>query len=789
MVIGALHRKLFRDIWKVKMQGLAIALVVASGIALYVGMAATARSLTLSKQQFYDSNRFTHVWSRLSRAPESVVTKLSAIPGVAAVEGRLVVQGVLDLSGVDEPANGLFISIPETNGQRLNDLYLRRGRNIEKTNADEVLVNESFAEKNSLKPGDSVRTVIAGQALTLHIVGVALSPEFLMPVPPGGLVPDERRFGVFWLAHDRLATLLDMHNAINDVAIRLTDSSAGPAVIAEVDRVLDVYGGEGAFGRTSQPSDVMLEDHITPLAALAAIVPAIFLGVAVFLVNVVLSRLVATERPQIGMMKAFGYSNSRLAAHYLLLALSIVTVGIALGLPVGVWLGHAMSRWFATFFRFPVLVFRIEAPIVFLGTGVMLTTAAAGSLWTLRKVVGMPPVVAMTAPAPVYVPTVFERISILKNLWSPVTRMILRSVTRHPARALLTAGGLSAAISIVVLGGFLSDAVERIIDVRFQVQQHQDLTVVLTHPRSLETWREFNSLPGVRKAEPFRSVAARIREAGEVRDVRLIGLEPSSQLRRVVDSNYHETTVPPNGLLVNTWLATQLGLRRGQQVTLEIRQHQRRLVTARIVGLVDEPVGTDLYMDLRELGLLLEEPNTFSAVDLLVDPTDELALYAALKRAPQALGVESRKIALTNFRAMPDQSIGFIRKIETIFAVIIAFGVVYNTARIAVAERSYELATLRVLGFTRSEISAVLLGEVGVLAAPAVPLGCLIGYGLSVYVGSSVSTALLRMPVVVNSSTYAFAVLVFVVSALGSALIVRRRLDHLDLVEVLKVRE
>ena len=788
-MIGALNRKLFRDLGQMKAQALAIALVVASGIALFVGTAATSRALTLSKQRYYEDNRFTHVWSRLSRAPDTIVTRLAAIPDVTAVEGRLVAQGVLDLPHVAEPATGLFISIPTTAGHNLNDLYIRRGRHVEKGNPDEVLVNESFAEKNGLGPGDVLRAVIAGHQVVLQIVGVALSPEFLMPVPPGGLVPDERRFGVFWLAHDRLADLLDLRGAVNEVAIRLSDAKAEAGVIAAVDRELESYGGEGAFGRTSQPSDVMLEDHITPLAALAAVVPAIFLGVAVFLVNVVLSRLVATERSQIGMMKAFGYSNARLSGHYLLLVLTIIAIGIVFGIPIGVWLGRQMSTWFATFFRFPVLVFRVELPIVFTGAAVMLGTSALGALWTLRNVIAMPPVVAMSPAAPTYRPTIIDRLGTKTHMLTPAMRMIVRSVTRHPARAVLTAGGLSAAISIVVLGGFLSDAIERIIDVRFQSQERQDLSVVLVHPRSLEKWRDFETLPGVRRAEPYRAVSARIRAAGQVKDVRLLGLEPSSQLRRIVDTNYQTTSVSPEGVLVNAWLARQLGLRRGQEVTIEIRERQRRLVTTRIVGVVDEPVGTDMYMDLQALGRLLGEPNTFSAVDLLVDPAHQLELFSELKRAPQALGVESRKIALTNFRAMPDQSIGFIRRIETIFAVIIAFGVVYNTARIAVAERARELATLRVLGFTRAEISAVLLGEVGVLAAPAIPLGCALGYGLSVLVASAVSTALLRMPVVVTPPTYAFAILVFAIAGLGSALVVRRRLDHLDLVEVLKVRE
>jgi len=785
----ALDRKLVRDLGRMKTQAIAIALVVASGTALFIGMATTSRALTLSEQRYYEDHRFAHVWSQLARAPESVVDRVGAIPGVAAVEGRLVAQGILDLPHVEEPVAGLFIAIPSTQGHALNDVYIRRGRHVEANGADEALVSESFADRNGLEPGDVIGAVIAGHQVTVRIVGVALSPEFIMQIQPGGLIPDDRRFGVLWMSRDRLERLLDLRGAVNDIALRLSAGASEADVIRAVDRTLDPYGGQGAFGRTSQPSHVMLEAHIEPVAAMAAVVPAIFLAVAVFLVNVVLSRLVATDRTQIGMLKAFGYGNARLTRHYLVLALSIVGGGLVLGLPGGVWLGRAMSEWFATFFRFPVLVFQVEPHIVIIAAVAMFGSSALGALGTLRTVVTMAPTVAMAPPAPTYRPMLLDRIGAITRLRAPITRMILRSITRRPVRALFTAGGMSLAIAIVVLGTFTGDAMERVLDVRYQVEERQDLSVVLRHARSLGRWTGLEQLPGVRVAEPYRAVPARLVVAGHVQDLTLIGLEPSSRLRRVVDANYQRTLVPPEGVLMSTWLATNAGVRRGDHVALEIREGRRRVVTTRVVGLVDESLGTYMYMDLRALGRLLDEPNTFSAVNLLVDPAHERDLYAVLKRAPQVLGIEFRQGSIDNTRAMSDESIAFMRQIEILFAIIIAFGVVYNTARIAVAERAYELATLRVLGFTRREISSILFGEIGMLAAPAIPLGCALGYGLAVWLGGAISTELFRLPVVVEPRTYAAAISVFAAAALASALVVRRRLDRLDLIAVLKARE
>ena len=594
----ALDRKLLRDLHRLRAQAIAIGLVVASGITLFVGTATTSRALRLSELRYYDEQRFAQVWSRLARAPERVVDELAAIPGVSKVDGRLVAQGILDLPGIDEPASGLFIAIPPTPGHSVNDVYIRQGRHIEPT-GDEVLVNEPFAERSGLNPGDAVNAVVAGRRVRLHVVGVALSPEFLMQIAPGGLIPDDRRFGVFWLSRDRLSELLDLRHAVNDVALRLAPDANESRVIAAVDRVLEPYGGQGAYGRSTQPSHVMLEAHIVPVAALAVVVPSIFLAVAVFLVNMVLSRLVATDRIQIGMLKAFGYSNGRLARHYLWLVAVIVAGGILAGLPFGIWLGHGMSRWFATFFRFPALVFRVEPGIVAAGAAAMLGSSMLGTVATLRSIVRLPPIVAMTPPVPIYRPTLLDRLTTMLHAFSSPLRMIVRSVTRHPLRAILTTAGMSLAVAIVIFGGFTADAMARVVDVRFQREERQDLAVVLTELRSLGASADVAALPGVRVAEPFRAVAARLRIAGDVQDVTLIGLEPSARLRHIVDMQYRTLTVPRDGLIVSAWLARRSRARLGAPVALEIREGRRRLVTSRVVAFVDEPLGTNIYMDLR----------------------------------------------------------------------------------------------------------------------------------------------------------------------------------------------
>jgi putative ABC transport system permease protein len=785
--VRALDVKLFRDLARMKAQAIAIALVVASGVALFVAALTTYRSLRVSEHHYYASQRFADVWSSLARAPRPVARDLAAIPGVAAVDARVIAPAILDVRGLDEPASAVIVGVP-TRGDHLDDLYLRRGRHVEPARADEVVINEQFADRNRLGPGDTLTAVIAGRRLALHVVGVALSPEYVMAIPPGGMTSDDRRFAVIWMDEDELEALVDLRDAFDDVAVKLSAGADQRAVIAAIDRVLAPYGGHGAFGRTSQPSHTMLEEHVRQIGALAVLVPSIFLLVAAFLVNVVMSRLIATQREQIGMLKAFGYSSARVAIHYLELTMLVVAAGIAIGIPIGAWLGLLMARFYAGFFRFPVLVFSVEPAIVLAASAVAMIAATSGVIGTLRRVVAMPPIVAMSPEVPSFRRGLLDRLGVAA-LATPATRMILRNLSRRPVRSTLTMAGMALALAVVVLGDSSADGINRMRDVRFQAQQRADATVTLAHARALGSWRDVLDLPGVVRAEPFRAVPARVVARGVDQDVALFGLRPDAALRRIVDTDYVARPVPRDGVVVTAWLARRMGVRRGDPIAFELREGRRRTVVTRVAGTVDEPLGVAGYMDLGALDRLLDEPETFSGLALAVDPTRAHALNTALKRIPHAAGIDFRVGALASYREMSDTSLRFIRRLVLVFSLIIAFGVVYNSARIALAERGRELATLRVLGFTRGEISKVLLGEIGLLALPAIPLGLALGYGLTGAIAAAMTSERMHMPWLLSPRTYAFALIVFFVEAALAALVVRRRLDRLDLVEVLKARE
>jgi putative ABC transport system permease protein len=786
----ALERKLLRDLLHLRGQAVAIALVVACGIASFVTTMSTYESLRNSQAVYYEQYRFAQLFAPLKRAPDTLETRLRQLPGVAQVQTRVVVDVILDVPGLAEPATGRLVSIPEHRVRMLNDLYLRRGRYIAAERRQEVLVSEAFAQANGLTIGDSVGAVINGHWERLHIVGIALSPEYIYEIRGGGeMIPDNRRFGVMWMGRRALSTAFDMDGAFNNVALALQAEAREAEVIAGLDRLLEPYGGLGAYGRYEQVAHRFLSDELTQLKVNATIVPSIFLGVAAFLLHVVLSRLVHTQRDQIAILKAFGYSNRRIGAHYLQFVLLILCLGALLGTGLGVWGGQALTGVYGLFYRFPVLRYEASLRLVWTAIGVCGGAAVGGALLAVRRAVLLPPAEAMRPEAPAHFrATLLERLGFGRFL-TPVGQMILRNIERKPAQASLSVLGLALATAILVVGGFNRDAINRLIDVQFQHVQREDVTVTFIEPRPARARYEVARLPGVIGAEPYRSVAVRLRVGHRTRRVALTGLVAGGELRQLVDQHLRVLDLPPHGVVLTAKLAEVLHVTPGQTLVVEVLEGGRPRRQLPVTGIIDELIGMAAYMDIRALNRLLREDTTISGAFLAVDAHHTTRLYRFLKRVPAVAGVSLRRASLASFEQTMAKSMKVFTTILVAFACVITFGVVYNAARIALAERGRELASLRVLGFTRAEIAVILLGEQALLTCIAVPLGWLIGYGLCVLVARGYDSELFRIPLVVTPATYAFACLVVAGAALISGLMVRRRLDHLDLIAVLKTRE
>lgn len=785
----ALAHKLRRDLFHLKTQAAAIALVIGCGVATFVMSVSMLRSLEQARERYYADQRFAHVFAGAKRAPASLARRLAEVPGVAAVETRIVAEVTLDLPGMVEPAVGRLISLPDYGEPALNRLHLRRGRWPEAGRAGEVLANEAFAAAHGLAPGDAFHAILNGRRERLVIAGIALSPEYIYQIRGGELFPDDRRFGVLWMREQPLAAAFNLTKAFNDVALTLLHGANEAAVIERVDAVLAAYGGRGAHGRAEQTSHRYVSDELTQLRAMASVPPAIFLLVAAFVLNVVLNRIIATQREQIATLKAFGYTRREIGWHYLQFALLIVIAGNALGVAAGAWLGRGLAELYGRYFRFPEIPYGIEPWVVLLAAGLSLAAAGAGVAVAIARVVRLSPAEAMRPEAPgEYRPAWFERLGV-QHWLGPAGRMVLRQIERQPMRAALSVLGIALGIAVMILGSFGKDMVDYIVDFQFGAIQHHDYTVALVEPASAAVVQAAAHLPGVLQVEAFRAVPVRLTQGRHSRRVAITGLPAERELLRLRDAAGARVALPESGLLLSEKLAELLGVRSGDTVLAEVLEGARPTRSLIVAATLRDFSGLAAYMELGALNRFLREGAVVSGLFLSADSSAEAAMLASLKRTPRVASVGSQAASLRSFQRMMSENMLRMRLFNVVFAGIIAFGVVYNTARITLSERARELATLRVLGLGRGEVSAILVGEVSLLALAAAPLGVVLGHGLGRLALAAMETETQRFPFVITTATAATAVLTVFAATAISCLVVRRRIDRLDLIAVLKSQD
>ena len=789
-MIDPLDKKLLRDLGKMKGQVFAVSLVMACGLAMMIMTRSLIMTLETTRETYYQQNAMADIFATLKRAPLSVADQLAGLPGVATVETRVVVDVTLDLPGLVEPATGHMISLPdEGEPQKLNRLFLRSGRFPRPDERREIVLGESFATENHLQPGDSLIAIINGRRETLKICGIGLSPEFVFEARAGQTLPNHKNFSVIWMNYRALAVAYNLDGAFNDVCIDLAPGALPDPVIAEMDRVLAPYGAFGAYPRKEQASAQRLDDELRVLHSLSVAYPLVFLSVAAFMVNAVLARIVRLQREQIAQMKALGYSSRQVGIHYLKFVGVIGALGTLMGGIGGRLLGAGLVDLYTLFFRFPSLVFTMDYSALGLALFISLGASVLGVLTVVWQAVKLPPAEAMRPEPPAdFRPSVFERIG-LTRFFSPTFRMALRNIERRPWQAVFTASGLALATGLMVLPGAMSDSIDYLLTFQWNSQQRQDVAVFLTEPASGPCFHDLEHLPGVIRAEPIRSVPARLRFGSRHRKLSVTGIARGSDLNRLLDSNGNTITMPEEGLLMSEMLAKVIGAGIGDEVEVEVLEGRRPVLRIPIRGLVTDFAGVAAYLDIAALRRLMKEGDTVNGAYLALDHNYWDEFMRSLKDTPRAAVVMVKRDQLASFRETTGKSIGIIRTLYFVLATIVAFGVVYNSARIALSERSRELATLRVVGFRLAEVRRVLFGELAILVLVALPFGLLFGRGLALLIMASFSTETVRLPIVINSSTYSIAILVVLTASLLSFTLVSRMITKLDMVGVLKARD
>lgn len=786
--ITSLQRKLLRDLWRLRAQAFAVAAVAMCGIASLVTMRGAYEALLMAQHNYYQHYRFADVFASLRRAPLDLISTIRRIEGVAEVQARVVFDAPLDVPGLDEPATGRLVSLRPSNPNDLNRIHLRAGHLPDPGNRHEILVSEAFALANALHAGAVLHAVINGRRERLTVTGIAISPEYINEMRGTGF-PDYRRFGVLWMDQEALGGLMAMRDGFNDVVLTLSPGASEADVIHRLDGLLEPYGGLGAIGREDQLSHQFISNELAQTKVSATVIPAIFLSVAAFLVHNVLSRLTALQRMQIGLLKSFGYSHGAIASHYGQFALLTVAAGSVAGMALGSWLGSGLAQLYARFFHFPVLSFSLSASLVLASLALSLIAALLGAGLAVHRVLRLKPAEAMRPESPLrYRQSDLEKSRLWRRL--PLAlRMVLRNLLRTPLKTALTIIGLSMSAALVITGLFSFDALNEVIRFQYRVLQREDLSVNFNDEYAIDAVRSLARLPGVLRSEAFLSEPVTIRFRHRQKRTIITGLEQQRQLRLTVDAHERAMELPNEGLVSSRMLADLLKIKTGDVVDIHFQTGRRQHLRLPVVLILDEPIGAFAYMDLQALSRLLQKAPTANGAWLALDAMHTEAFFRRIKTLPALSGTSLREVTIASFLATVGENIRINNTVLVIFACVIAAGIIYNSARISLSEHATELASLRILGFTRAEVAVLLLTEQALLTLISIPLGCLIGYGLAAGIAALLSQELFRIPLIISGKTWVSAAVVVLLSAAASAVSVWIRLQKLDLIAVLKTRE
>lgn len=770
-------------------QLLAIVAVLACGIAAFVAILSVHATLEDTGDAYFERYRLPEVFAQVSDAPVALKPRIEEIPGVEAVETRWVETVTLDVRGLSEPALAQLVSLRTDRPPTFNLLHLRQGRLPRTGHADEAVVSEGFAAVHALKLGEELHVIVGERRTALRVVGIGISPEYIFSVPPGSAWPDDKRFGVFWMDARGLAIAAQREGRFNDVTLSIARDASLPEVLAHVDNLLRSYGGRTAYGRDRQLSARFVKEELKGLKMMGSFVPMLFLGVAAFLLNVVIARLVAGQRDQLAALKALGYSNLAVGLHYAEFMVAVVVTGCTLGVLMASAMGSGLLGVYHTYFKFPSLVFALQGERIAQATALAFAVGIVATLLAVRKAVALPPAEAMRPPRPATFKEGFLTRLGLPRLLGPAGRIVLRNVERRPLRTLMASLGLSMGIAIMISGTFSIDAMAYILEVNYEQVQREDMTVTLAGSATPAVIHDVEAVPGVLYAEPVRMAPVRLHAGHHSYESAILGIERGARLRHLIDADLQGVRLPAGGLLMTETLAERLELEIGDPVRVEILEGEARTRTVRLGGTIREMMGMSVYMELHDLHGLMGDGPRINGARILLDPARKDEVYRELKLLPRVAGATLRTAALDIFNETTGQFQSATAIILGFFASIITFGVVYNSARVVLAERARELASLRVLGFTRGEVSSVLLGELGVQLALAVPIGCWLGRVFAEQAMAGVDAELYRFPVIIELSTYLNASLLMLISGAATALLVRRKVDNLDMIAVLKTRE
>lgn len=790
----ALHRKLIRDLRGSAGTLLSVVAIIAIGTGSFIGLGSAQRILESSQAAYYRTYRFADFWIDVKKAPLTEVERIAAMPEIAAIDARVIFDVILDLDGEPKPITGRLISTPARGFDRtLNGICLIRGSGFSDDRNEEAIISEAFAAAHHLEVGDRIHVILNRKRESFVIVGTAISPEYVYMVRgPGDLIPDPHRFGILYVKDDYARDVLDFKDACNQIVGQVVPGTHDQidVILDRIDRALHPFGVLELTPRRRQASHRFLSDEIKGLAVSATIMPAVFLGVAALVLNILMIRLAQRQRTVIGTLKAIGYTDRAVMVHFLSFGVAVGLIGGLAGAALGIGLTHLMLDAYREFFQFPTFLYRSYPDLMLFGLMISVAFSLVGTIRGVREVLRLQPAEAMRQRPPDRGGSIFlERFPRIWRLFGFRTHMALRSLFRNRTRTVTAIVATALATSIIFMSIASYDSFLYLVQYQFDMVAHSDVDIGMRDEASMRALYEARSLPGVDYAEPLLGVRCDLRHGRNARRMVITGLSESHRLTTPMDADQKPIRIPDDGLVLSRKLAELLDVRVGDKLEMTPVRGRRETRHVRVASIVETFLGMDCYADIRYLSRVVGESLAINAVQLAVSPAKVGELLRDIKTIPNAQGLGVRADAKASIeQTLVDTSL-FSIGIMVIFAGVIAFGSTLNNALIEIGDRLREISTLRVIGYHPGQIAGILFRQ----SLATFVVGLLLAFPLGYYMVRLIATAydseLYRMPVIIRPVVVVYTVVLASTFMAVAQWVVHHQIRKIDWREGVQVKE
>ncbi len=778
-----------RDIKSNKGQYIAVILVVVIGIAMYNATLMSYENLSNSVEYYYEEYNLPHLFVRLNKSSESVVRVAEGVDGVTSARGRLVLDVPMEVPDYEGRVQARVVSVPPSNNDALNKLYLEDGRYVSGSYRDTVLVEKMFMEFHGLEIGSTIYPIVDGKRIELEVGGKAVSPEHIYVIPSAqAMMPDNERFTILFLEHGFMQQLFGYDGMVNEVIVEIKDEDRVEEIKKELEDRLKHYGLISVTERDEEVSYVMMENELNGLESMGSAYPVIFLTIGSIVIYMLLLRLVDNQRLQIGVLMALGFTKRAILFHYLGYALFVGFVGSALGSLAGIKLGGALTRYYLVFFNVPVLQIKTYVSVIIIGILMSVVFCGIAGLNAAKRVLKIAPAEAMRPVAPIegkkwWGERILPFIGSMKISW----RLTFRNMWRNKKRTIFTVSAISMTVGLMISILMMLDSVDYLFEMAFGDALSYDYKVAFTTDVHQDIVNDLSEFEEITYVEPIAEYPFRLKNGWREKNTMIMGIERNSRVYHLSGLNGGRIDVPREGILLTEGLAESLGVKRGDMLTIEALNKPgiERQVTVK--GLVEEYMGGSGFMELDVLNGVLQEGSTINnaLINLRYNSGNFVRDIEGMAYVQSVREPDDMVKQYNEYMGLMYAYIGVIITLSC----IMGFAIIYNTTTISIMERKRELASLRIMGFTNKKVSELIFNENTAVSVMGLIVGMPLGRFMGVQMLNYVPEDMMSLPLVIFPKTYVLAAVTVALFVILAQMANMRRISRMDLVEVMKSRE